>query len=164
MESRFPGRYWILGIHGPRRVRPVRAITWGHFARLGLITMGKQPQAETHIPHVTYARCIITAWSARQCNQRLWALCYRVLWLSQSSECACESYCGSLGRGLGDESQAPNWMTHLWAGISQSGSWMGRLPPKLARQRVIALQYGKHLQEDCFHLFQLLGNDPIYAV
>jgi len=101
---------------------------------------GKQPQAETHIPHVTYARCIITAWSARQCNQRLWALCYRVLWLSQSSECACEFYCGSLGRGLGDESQAPNWMTHLWAGISQSGSWMGRLPPKLARQRVIALR------------------------
>jgi len=35
-------------------------------------TMGKQPQTETHISHVTYARCIIATWSARQYNQCLW--------------------------------------------------------------------------------------------
>ena len=34
-------------------------------------TMGKQPQTETHISHVTYARCIIATWSARQYNQCL---------------------------------------------------------------------------------------------
>jgi len=39
-------------------------------------------------PHVTYARCMITAWSAKQCTQWIWAKekadsvsCYSTCWL-----------------------------------------------------------------------------------
>jgi hypothetical protein len=49
--------------------KPTTAVAAG----IQLFSMGRQPQTETSIPHVTCARCIITAWSARQSSQWLWA-------------------------------------------------------------------------------------------
>lgn len=40
---------------------------------LGRSVQGRDLQTEAHILHVTYARCTITAWSARHCSQWLWA-------------------------------------------------------------------------------------------
>jgi hypothetical protein len=50
-------------------------------------TMGKQPQTETHIPHITYSICIIAAWSAKRCNQ--WLLAE-----AKADSVSCYSTCG----------------------------------------------------------------------